>query len=154
MNTLPRAMTAQILTDSNTYEALRRRWREWLCSERKHELSAAQHLLYTALLGRDWRRGFTPMTNRRKLENGAFYGWVLFRALAILHAPSGAAELLAPFEGLITPAMLEKLRRLIPLEYPWTCRPEQFAEGSFPFEAYRDSAPLLAPAQSEGGADA
>lgn len=154
MNTLPRAITAQILTDSNTYEALRRRWRELLNSERRHELSAAQHLLYTALLGRDWRRGFTPMTNQRKVENGAFYGWALFRALAILHAPSCEAELLAPFEGLITPAMLAQLRSLIPSQDPWTCRPEQFTGGSFPFEAYKDSAPLLAQAQAEGGAHA
>jgi len=152
MNTLPRAITAQILNNLDTYHALRRRWRELLCSERRPELSAAHHLLYTALLGRDWRRGFTPMTNRRKLENGAFYGWALFRALAILHAPSMQAELLAPFEGLITPAMLEQLRSLIPLEHPWTCRPEQFAGGSFPFEAYRDSAPILA--QEEGNANA
>lgn len=154
MNTLPRAITAQILTDSNTYEALRRRWRELLSSERKHELSAAHHLLYSALLGRDWRKGFTPMTNRRKLENGAFYGWALFRALAILHGTWTETELLAPFEGLITPTLLAQLRSLIPAQSPWTCRPEQFAGGSFPFEAYSDSSPLLAPAQDEGSAHA
>lgn len=154
MNTLPRAITAHILNNSDTYHALRRRWRELLCSERRHELSAAHHLLYSALLGRDWRRGFTPMTNRRKLENGAFYDWALFRALAILHAPSMQAELLAPFEGLITPAMLEQIRSLIAHQSPWACRPEQFAGGSFPFEAYNDSAPLLAQAQEEGKANA
>jgi hypothetical protein len=138
MNTLSRAITAQIRGDSTSYNALRHHWRDLMSSPRKHELTAVHQLLYLALVGRDWRRGFTCVTNQRKLDNGAFYGWVLFRALAALHTPSREQELLVPFDGLVTPAMLERLRPLIPIQNVYAYRAEQFAT-SFPFEAYRVS---------------
>ena len=51
-------------------------------SDRKRDLAAEHHLLYLALLGKDWRAGFTPITNQRKLDNGAFHGWsAISRAL-------------------------------------------------------------------------
>ena len=136
MNTLPRAITAQIFTDSNIYSALRKHWSDLMRSERKHELAAVHHLLYLALMGKDWRKGFTCVTNKRKLENGAFHGWMMFRAIAILHMPSREADILAPFDGLVTPAMLESIRSLIPYQNPYRYQPEQFAAVSFPFEAY------------------
>ena len=136
MNTLPRALAARLLTDPPTRSALRRRWRALLHSERRHSLTAAHHLLYLALQGRDWRRGFTPPTNRRKLANGAFYGWALFEALAKLQRRSAEAELLAPFEGLVTPAMLAQVRRWVPAQSAYQFRPEHFTAGAFPFPAY------------------
>jgi hypothetical protein len=139
MNTLPRASTAQFLADLNTYQRLRRHWSDLMRSPRKHELTAAHHLLYLSLLGKDWRKGFTCVTNRRKLDNGAFYGWALFRALATLHMPSRETELLEPFDGLVTSVMLESIRRLIPAQNAYHFRPEQFSSG-FPFEAYSQNA--------------
>ncbi len=136
MNTLPRAITAPILMTPQTYWSLRHRWSELLRSPRKHELSAAHHLLYLALLGKDWRKGFTCITNRRKLDNGAFYDWGLFRAMDVLHRPSSEAALLAPFDGLVTPAMLEQIRRLVPFQNKYSYRSEQFTAAGFPFEAY------------------
>jgi len=136
MNTLARAVTAQILTDSTTYAALRKRWSDLMNSERRHELSVVHHLLYLALLGKDWRKGFTPPTNRRKLENGAFLGWALFRALNALHWKYHEQWLLAPFEGVVTPEMLARIRAWLPVQNPYAYRPEQFADGAFPFEAY------------------
>ncbi len=144
MNTLPRAMTAQILLDLDTYHSLRERWSALMRSPRKHELTAAHHLLYLALVGKDWRKGFTGITNQRKLANGAFYGWGLFRALAVLHMPSSEAQLLAPFEGLVTSAMLEQIRRLVPFQNKYGYRPKQFIAASFPFEAYHLSASVQA----------
>ena len=96
MNTLPRAIAAQILNDSETYAALRAHWSGLIQSDRKHALTVAHHLLYLAFLGKDWRKAFTPPTNRRKLENGAFEGWVLFRALRAIHSVVASPELLAP----------------------------------------------------------
>jgi hypothetical protein len=136
MNTLPRAITAQIFTDIETYSILRKHWSRLMNSDRKHELSAAHHLLYLALLGKDWRRGFSPVTNRRKLENGAFQGWMLFRALTILHLKFHEAHLLAPFDGIVTPEMLAKVRSVIPPHQPYSYHREQFEAGRFPFEAY------------------
>ena len=136
MNTLPRAITAQVLTDSQTYQRIQLHWSGLMRSSRKHELKAAHHLLYLALMGRDWRKGFTSISNPRKLENGAFYGWALFRAVAVLHMPSHEAEFLAPFDGLVTPLMLQQLRQFVPIPQPYHYRSDQFALGSFPFEAY------------------
>jgi hypothetical protein len=137
MNTLPKAITAQWFETEDNYRTLRRHWRSLLCSERKHTLNAAHHLLYQALLGRDWRRGLTPPRNPRKLANGAFTGWALFGALARIHWRHFEAELLAPFDGLVTAEMLAALRPALPLPGPGEYRPEQFAAGAWPFEAYR-----------------
>ena len=137
MNTLPRAITAHWFENPATYSTLRRHWRELLRTERKHALSATHHLLYQALLGRDWRRGFTPPRNPRQLANGAFDGWALFRALARLHYGFHADALLAPFDGLVTPAMLAAMRQTLPLVASGKYQPEQYAAGAWPFEAYR-----------------
>jgi hypothetical protein len=137
MNTLSRAITAQIFTDIDTYHTLRAHWRLLLNSDRRHELSAAHHLLYLALSGKDWRKGFTPVTNQRKLANGAFYQWGLFRALALFHSPQHEAWLLAPFDGLVTPAMLQTVRNLVPKVSPYTYPLGKFVPGQFPFEAYK-----------------
>jgi len=136
MNTLPRVITAQILTDPNLYHSIRQHWSEWVRSPRKHELTAAHYLLYAALLGKDWRKGFTCITNRRKLDNGAFAGWALFRATEVLHLPSNEEALLAPFGGLVTVTMLQNVRELIPVQRYYNYRPEQFTAGNFPFESY------------------
>ncbi len=105
-------------------------------SPRKHDLTAAHHLLYLALMGKDWRKGFTPPTNRVKLANGALWGWTLFRALNRLHARVYEQELLAPFGEIVTPHMLERIRTLLPMLNPYAYRPEQYAAGNLPFEAY------------------
>jgi hypothetical protein len=139
MNTLPRAITAQVLSDPSTYQAIRRRWSTLMRSPDRHELKTAHHVLYLALIGWDWRKSFTCITNQRKLDNGAFYGWKLFRALAFLHMPSCEENLLAPFDGIVTAEMLRQIRQLVPIQNVYHFRPEQFAQGSFPFEAYRVS---------------
>src|SRR5258708_30846044 len=136
MNTLPRTITAQVLADPVAYDNLRLYWRGLVSSSRKHELTAAHHLLYAILLGRDWRKGFTCITNRRKLDNGAFHGWMMFRAVAALHKPSYEAELLAPFDGLVTPKMLHYIRQVVPAQNAYGYRPDQFTSTSFPFYAY------------------
>ncbi len=120
-NTLPRTLTVQVLPDPNTYQNLRRHWSKLLRSPRKHELTAAHHVLYLALLGKDWRRGFTFITNRRKLDNGAYYDWGLFRAMDVLHSSTCETELLAPFEGLVTPPMLQRIRQFVPYQNKCNC---------------------------------
>lgn len=136
MNTLPRAITAQVLTDPATYYAIRQHWSRLMRSERKRELHAAHHLLYLALIGKDWRKAFRCPSNPRKLANGAFYGWVMFHAFTLLHVKPCEAELLAPFDGLVTPQMLHVIRQWIPNYDANHLRPEEFAAGQWPFEAY------------------
>ncbi len=149
MNTLPRALTARFFPTTNDYIALRRQWSALMNSPRRRELTAAHHILYLALLGKDWRKGFTPPTNRRKLDNGAFLDWGLFRGLARLHSRVGELELLAPFAGLVTPEMLAQVRELAPLRNPYHYQPADFAARSFPFEAYEVPAQQVKPGTQE-----
>lgn len=136
MNTLSRAFSAQILDDPQTYHALRQRWCELINSDRKHELSAAHHLLYLALLGKDWRKGFTPLTNPRKLANGAFYAWRMFDALALFHSIYHEEWLLAPFDGIVTKQILERIRKHVPMVGPYDHSADEYGPGRFPFDAY------------------
>jgi hypothetical protein len=105
-------------------------------SSRKTGLGPAHHTLYLALIGKDWRRGFTPMSNPRRLANGGWYEWGLFGALRLLHSEEYESALLAPFDGLATAAMLHKVREMIPLALLNNQRPKAYAGGSFPFDAY------------------
>jgi len=136
MNTLSRALTARLFPNAEAYLAPRRQWSKLINSDRKHALTAKHHLLYLAACGKDWRKAFTPATNRRKLDNGAYAGWILWRALDQLHWSRDEVALLAPFEGTITAEMLQQLRTWLPRPNPFAYRPEQFAARHFPFEAY------------------
>lgn len=136
MNTLPRAVTARFFSTPDAYTALQRHWGNLMNSERKHELTAAHHLLYLVLRGKDWRKAFTPVTNRRKLENGGFSSWGLFRALSVLHFPMVEQELLAPFDGLVTPEVLRVVRSLVPRLTAHSFSPEDISGGAFPADAY------------------
>lgn len=138
MNTLSRAITAHFFPNSDSYNALRKHWSDLINSQRKHELTAAHHLLYLSVTGKDWRKAFTFLTNKRKLENGAFWGWKMFRALEIIQSKSKEQELLTPFDGLITPQMLLALRSPLPAGNPYTYKPADFAHGAFPFDAYSE----------------
>jgi hypothetical protein len=137
------------LNDNETYTALRAHWSALMQSDRKHELTASHHLLYLVLLGKDWRKAFTPPTNRCKLENGAFEGWVLFRALGLIHSAVTPPQLLAPFDGIVTPQTLQRIRELLPLLSPYRCKPEDFAGEAFPFEAYDVPKTMLARAANK-----
>ncbi len=136
MNTLPRAVVAQILIDPQTYTSLRHHWAGLMNSERRHELTAVHHLLYLALCGKDWRKGFTLATNQRKLANGAYEGWEMFRALARLHSPFHEAFVLAPFVGVVTSEMLQNLRMILPKAGAHQYKAADFADGAYPFAAY------------------
>src|SRR5262245_47304033 len=138
MNTLSRAITARFFPNSDSYNALRKCWSDLINSERRYELTAAHHLLYLALLGKDWRKAFTFPTNQRKLDNGAYYSWKMFRALETIQSKFKEQELLAPFEGLITLQMLSELRSLLPTVNLYSYKASDFANGAFPFDAYAE----------------
>jgi hypothetical protein len=137
MNTLSRTITSRFFTDAQNYTALRQQWSALINSDRKHELTAAHHLLYLAACGKDWRKAFTLASNRRKLANGAYVGWTLWRALSQIHWSRDATELLAPFAGTITPEMFQQIRALLSNPNAYTYRLEQFADRQWPFEAYQ-----------------
>ena len=96
-------------------------------------------MLYAMLLGRDWRRGFGPLSNPRTLANGGWFDMGLWRALTVIRIaamqPTQASALLAPFEGAVTIEMLQRLAAHVPAVQAWQLGPEAFANG-FPFDAY------------------
>jgi hypothetical protein len=147
MNTLSRTITPRFFIDSQNYTALRRQWSALINSDRKHELTAAHHLLYLAACGKDWRKAFTLASNRRKLENGAYVGWAVWRALSYIHWSRDTTELLAPFAGTITPEIFQQIRAFLPRLNAYAYRPEQFADRQWPFDAYLAPEPIATHSQ-------
>jgi hypothetical protein len=145
MNTLSRALTARIFSSETDYQALCGHWRGLVNSPRRFELNSAHHLLYQALLGRDWRKGFTLPTNPLKLANGAFDSWGLFRAWMLLHREAYAVELLEPFGDLVTLPMLRQIQMLLPWKLVWGHGYGAYTPDHFPFEAYSVPADWLQP---------
>ena len=153
MNTLSRALTARFFPNPDSYNALRKKWSDLINSEHKHELTAAHHLLYLALTGKDWRKAFTLPTNQRKVDNGAFRGWCMFGVLQTIHLIFKEQALLAPFDGLVTPQMLTQLRNLMPIvSNSFAYKPSDFTNGNFPFDAYfeKDTATTIVKIKKEG----
>ena len=138
MNTLSRATTAHIFGHPQSYIRLQAHWSQLMSSERRHELSASHHLLYLALMGKDWRKAFTPPSNPTKLANGAMHDWKLLPAIATIHSDFLQDDLLAPFEGYVTPEMVQTLRQLLPKFWTRAIDPEMYQNGAFPVDAYRD----------------
>lgn len=135
MNTLPRATTARFFATPAEYQALKNHWSTLLNSDEKHNLTAAHHTLYLALMGKDWRKGFTLTKSIKRLQNGAFEGWALFSTLAHIHSPHGY-DLLPLFNGLVTLQQLLLLRAYLPKPSPYNSHPNQFANHLWPFDAY------------------
>lgn len=145
MNTLSRALTARIFTSQEHYQALQTHWHGLVNSSERRKLNSAHHLLYVALLGRDWRKGFTLPTNPTRLANGAFDSWGLFRAWGFLHREVNDLDLLEPFGDLVTLPMLRQIRVLLPWKLLSGFTYTEFAQGSFPFDAYTVPADWLQP---------
>ena len=72
MNTLGKSITCRFFKTQAGYSELKTRWSATVASG--EQLSAADHLLYLVLLGKDWRKGFMPASNAVKVENGALRG--------------------------------------------------------------------------------
>ena len=115
MKTLNKTMTARFFRNSEDYECLITLWSGWMRdSEMRRQLTAAHHLLYLILRGRDWHKAFTPITNARKLENGGFFQWQARQAVLTLHRTASEPQLLAPFRDVLAPDTLALVRELVP----------------------------------------
>jgi hypothetical protein len=119
MNTLPKEITRSYFKSDEGYLALERHWSSLVNSEARSTLGPEHYLLYQALRGKDWRKAFTPITNQKKLANGAFYDWGLQHALRRIHSHWAQEELLKPFAGLIDAGIFEvdafkKLSAMLP----------------------------------------
>lgn len=102
------------LFDYCTLLAIRRRWSELINSERRHDLKAYHHLLYLAILGKDWRRAFTPIKRETKLKNGRRPYEAATYALSILRTSYLQQEWIALFNNLLTEETLDVVRARLP----------------------------------------
>lgn len=125
MDELPLNVWQANFKDKQHYLDFRARWSK-LCSPTPYpgrpELTPTHYLVYAALRGRDWRRGFTPITNPHKLANGGRddQGWV--HALRALHSTWSEKWIISVFDGLVTSEMLARVRAMVPT-WDWSNGP-------------------------------
>src|SRR5579871_3775270 len=115
MQKLNKQITATFYKDADGYAALTAHWSCLMRDkERRKSLTAAHHLLYLILHGKNWQKAFTPVTNPVKLRNGGLYNWRARKALLQLHSAAHAESLLAPFTAFLHPDALCIIRTLVP----------------------------------------
>ena len=106
MDTLPRETWNGFFESKEHYLKLRARWAQLNTEPGQPRLSSGHYLLMSALRGRDWRRGLTPITNAKKLANGGAPGWRGHLALWEVHAGvNDCPGLRQVFDGLVTKEM-------------------------------------------------
>lgn len=114
MNTLSKNITRGFFRDESGYQQLQARWSEVVNATEPQALSCAHHLLYQAIRGKDWRRGFAPVTNAVKLANGGDCNWGLVHALRLIRSKWYRDQLVAPFGDLLTSESVEAVAALLP----------------------------------------
>lgn len=140
MNTLSRKVTATFFTNADGYSALVTHWSALMQdTDARKRVTAAHHLLYQALRGKNWQKGFTDVTNPVKLANGMTPGHPARAVLPLIHSPYHEAFLLAPFAGLVTPEALARVRALLPV-YQYSVNPFEEAPYHDPENAFREEA--------------
>ena len=111
-NTLPASITSRFFRTEDGYSQLKARWAKLMAD--KVGLSASDHLLYAVLTGRDWRKGFVPVTNQVKLDNGAREWNARDGALATIHSKYCGARAFAPFADLLSEDAKATILALLP----------------------------------------
>lgn len=110
-------MTTKYFETKEQFIAFRNAWAK---AAQAKSLNAAHHVLFNILLGRPHDRGFTPITNKNKLANGAYLNHGLFFAVSELKRNVGYAKetkrsewtqrwlytFLEPLKDVITPELL------------------------------------------------
>jgi hypothetical protein len=114
MNYTKRVFYPPVTGYSATSTAFRDRWCEILRSEMRHEFDAADHLMYLAMMGIDWRAAFSPISRLAKLKNGCRPYQAAAQALAIVHITYRDAEWIERFNGSLTQEMLTAMRARLP----------------------------------------
>lgn len=104
--------------DADHYHAFRAAWKA-SCRENREKghLKTEHYALYALLRGRDLKKSFSPITNSRKLENGAAPYGSLNRTLDRIsylmpghtHMNARRDALLSPFGGTVTEDMLKEI---------------------------------------------
>lgn len=108
MNTLSKEITLSILGPGG-YEKLTQHWSQKI--KEGHHFTSFDHLLYAALRGKDWRKGYS-VPNAKKLESR--YRGPHLHDLAVVHSSWRETWMLTLFDGILTLESLGRLRQLLP----------------------------------------
>lgn len=106
MDTLSRETWNGFFESKEHYLKLRALWAQLHTEPEQLKLGPEHYLLMSALRGRDWRRGFTPVTNSNKLAHGAKPRASAATALWNVRSPYNRKYLLEVFGGLVTEEMV------------------------------------------------
>ena len=122
MNTLSKKLTARFFLNSEGYQMLRDRWSKLMNSPEKVNLAPEHHLLYHVLIGKDWRKAFTMMTNINKCACQGTNNSGRAKALNVLYSktPATVSYLLQHSGDLLVPNVLELVRDVLPYYSNWT----------------------------------
>lgn len=122
MKTLSKKVTSYVFGSDDGFKRLQEHWSSLMNSDRKAECGPEHHALYLALLGKDYTKGFSPVTNERKLIDGGMKVHPMFsldKVLQMIQSEYQVRILTMPFvieetgEGLVNHKMIERLRPLI-----------------------------------------
>jgi hypothetical protein len=120
MNTLGKEITQEFFEDENGYQKFIARWSEMMNDKNVcKDINAAEHLIYLAVRGKDWRKGFTAATNKNKVANGyngSQYGDFGGNINGIIDRAKGISNdhhFLWFFKGIINEEGLKKVRKYI-----------------------------------------
>lgn len=125
MNTLPAGATSLFFQTDDGWVRLREQWRTLMSDKEKaRSLTATHHLLYGAASGRNWMKGFTPLSPMTRhgqvcIENGAAPYGAALRALeeirSAANTDASCQKLLDPFQGILSAESLRRIGCCLPL---------------------------------------
>lgn len=104
MKTLSKKITATFFNNEDDYAKLKAHWGQLMQDkELRKQLKAEHHIIYLALMGKDWTKMFTPTTNKTKLANGYNENAGRLRACSVAGSSHYSnTYLLTPFDGLVS----------------------------------------------------
>ena len=71
MRTLGKEITKTFFETEDGYQRLKKYWSNLMQDHKaRKSIKAEHHLLYLALIGKDWTKGFTSPINKNKINNG------------------------------------------------------------------------------------
>lgn len=116
MKTLGKKVTKSFFRTKNGWTNLKKAWVKELKAGSSFTFDPGVHLLYNALRGKDYRKGFTPTTNRKKIINGQYRDSGMMKAVASARLESTKEAVLLIFGKHITREGLESLIAMLPPE--------------------------------------
>jgi hypothetical protein len=78
-------ITRKFFKDDDGYLKMRKKWKELL--DKKEKLQFKDHIRYLMVLGKDYRKAISPITNKNKIDKPNYiYNWVPYNeSYKILH---------------------------------------------------------------------